>query len=77
MLQALIVAALVLIAAVYSAWRLASPRQRLWLIDHLPGSVSDAAVVTRLRRKAVAETVGGCGSCAAASPKGHRRARTP
>jgi hypothetical protein len=65
MIQWLIVVALVLASAMYALWALLSPRARLRLLDAVAGKSSQASWVLALRRRALGELAGGCGSCAA------------
>jgi hypothetical protein len=65
-LEMLVVALIVLVSILYSAWRLTSARLHLRAIDLL-GSVlgnSPGGWVARLRGRALSQLSGGCGTCA-------------
>ena len=68
--QALIVAVVVVASAVYAAWRLMPTRTRLRVLDAIKPSDGHAAGrwLLRLRKGVVAElTSGGCASCSQAA----------
>ena len=78
-LQGLIVAVVVLLCALYSAWRLLSARLRMRLMDVLarvPG-LGSASWFQALRSHAVAKLAAGCGSCAPAATSAASRKQTP
>ncbi len=81
MIQWMIVAALVLASALYALWTLLPPRARLRLLDAVAGKSTQLGWVVALRRRAMAELAGGCGSCAANSdvvhPPGAAQRRKP
>ena len=67
LLQSVLVGAVVAACAAYSAWRLASLRLRLRVIDAL-GSLPPALTtpwLAALKRRALAQLAGGCAGCAA------------
>ncbi len=65
LLESLLVGVIVLGCTMFSAWRLMSARWRLRVLDSMSGSpaVTRSALWSRLRGKALAELVGGCGAC--------------
>jgi hypothetical protein len=66
-LQSVVVALAVAACLVYSAWRLASQKLRLRLLDgleHLPRALKRTWVAA-LRQRTFAQLAGGCGGCAA------------
>ena len=65
MTQWFIVAALVAGSALYALWSLLSARLRLQLLDLAGPRLAGTAALTALRRRTLAQLVGGCGSCAA------------
>jgi len=68
--QALIVAVIVVASAVYAAWRLMPVRTRLRVLDAIKPSDGNAAGrwLLRLRKGVVADlTSGGCASCSQAA----------
>ncbi len=71
MIQALIVAALILASAAYAAWSLLSPRLRLRLLDVAARGPRAARLTAALRRRAQAKLGGGCGSCPANEQAAH------
>lgn len=80
-LQSLAVGLVVLGCALYSAWRLMSPRLRLRALDaleRLPRALITPWSV-RLRQRTLARLTGGCDGCAAggATPAAASRNRTP
>jgi len=67
LLQSVLVGLAVAACAVYSAWRLASVRLRLRVIDAL-GSLPRPLTtpwLAALKRRALAQLAGGCAGCAA------------
>lgn len=67
LLQSVLVAAVVAACALYSAWRLASLKWRLRVIDAL-GSLPPALTtpwLAALQRRTLAQLGGGCAGCAA------------
>ena len=77
MIQWLVVAILVLASALYALWSLMPPRARLRLLDAIAGQSPRVAWAARLRRTALAELAGGCGSCAANGDDGSAIVQTP
>jgi hypothetical protein len=78
-LQGLIVAAVVTLCALYSAWRLLSARLRLRVMDALarvPG-IGTASWFSALRAHAVSKLAAGCGSCAPSATSAASRKQTP
>ena len=68
--QALIVAVIVVASAVYAAWRLMSARTRLRVLDGLKPTEGNAVGrwLLRLRKGVLAElTSGGCADCSQAA----------
>ena len=69
MLQWLLVFPMVLASALYAIWALLSPARRLSLLDATAGSLGAHTLLktphASLRRRAIAQLAGGCGSCAA------------
>jgi hypothetical protein len=67
LLQAIVVGLVVAVCVIYSAWRLASLRSRLRILDALAGlpAVLTAPWLTLLRRRTLAQLAGGCAGCAA------------
>jgi hypothetical protein len=68
-LQALLAALLVIVSALYAAWRLLSPRRRLWLLERLipHGAGAGARWRVRLRSALASDAQRGCGGCAAST----------
>jgi len=67
LLQSVLVGVVVAACVLYSAWRLASLRLRLRVIDAL-GSLPPALTrpwLAALQRRALAQLAGGCAGCAA------------
>lgn len=78
-LQGLIVAVVVLLCALYSAWRLLSARLRMRVMDALarvPG-LGAASWFQALRAHAVSRLAAGCGSCAPTATNATSRKQTP
>jgi hypothetical protein len=78
-LQGLIVAAVVVLCALYSTWRLLSARVRLRVMDALarvPG-IGTAGWFAALRAHAVTKLAPGCGSCAPGATSAASRKQTP
>jgi hypothetical protein len=78
-LQALIVALLVALCALYSIWRLLSARLRLRLLDRLaavPG-IGSAAWFAALRAAALSRFAAGCAGCAPTATSAASRKQTP
>jgi ferrous iron transport protein B len=78
-LQAVIVALLVALCALYSIWRLLSARLRLRLLDRLaavPG-IGRAAWFAALRAAALSRFAAGCAGCAPAATSAASRKQTP
>ncbi len=77
MLENLVVALVVAACAVFSAWRLLSPRLRLRVLDVASTVLGRAGNpwIPRLRARTLAKLGGGCGTCAhnVAAPAVHRR----
>jgi hypothetical protein len=65
-LQTLIVAVIVLVSAVFAAWRLAPARVKLRLLDRIKPDTAHfwGRWVARLRRGVAEELMHGCGACA-------------
>jgi hypothetical protein len=76
-LQALVAGVLVVVCALYAAWRLLPAQRRLRLIEWaLPPRAARSRWVARWRSAALADAARGCGACAAsAAAKRHRAAR--
>lgn len=66
MLEAMLVAVIVLAATLYAAWRLWPARSRLVLLRRLDVAQRPGSIVHRLRLRAEAAT--GCDACAASPP---------
>jgi len=67
LLQGVVVAAAVTACLIYSAWRLASLKARMRVIDSLatlPAALT-APWLARLRQRTLAQLAGGCAGCAA------------
>jgi hypothetical protein len=78
-LQAVIVAAVVTLCALYSTWRLLTARVRMRVMDVLarvPG-IGHARWFAALRAHAVAKLAAGCGACAPAPTSAASRKQTP
>ena len=77
LLEDVAVALLVAVCAVFSAWRLLSPRLRLRVLDLASAVVGKAGNpwIPGLRARTLAKLGAGCGSCAhnSAAPAVHRR----
>ncbi|MGB9332585.1 MAG: hypothetical protein WCB10_17610 [Steroidobacteraceae bacterium] len=79
LLQAVIVALLVALCALYSIWRLLSARLRLRLLDKLaavPG-IGNAAWFAALRAAALSRFAAGCAGCAPTTTSAASRKQTP
>ena len=78
--QQLLVAPVVAACALYSVWRLLTPRARLRTLAslaRLPGA-AHAAWLGRLRARALAQSQAGCGACGGkVTPVAPARNRTP
>jgi len=70
-LESIVVAVIVAVCVLYSAWTLLSARLRLRVLDVMHASLGDLTpgFLTRLREKLLAGTAGGCGTCPAAGDK--------
>ena len=67
LLQGVVVAVAVTACLIYSAWRLASLKARMRLLDSLaalPAALT-APWLARLRQRTLAQLAGGCAGCAA------------
>jgi len=66
-LQSVLVGLAVVTCAIYSAWRLATLRLRMRLIDRLGAlpPILTAPWLAALRQRTLSQLAGGCGGCAA------------
>ncbi len=65
LLQDVLVGFIVVACAVFSAWRLMSPRLRLRTLELLAPALDKLApeLLTRLRTQTIGQLAGSCGSC--------------
>jgi len=63
--QEIVVGVLVACCALFSVWRLASVRARLWMLQALHGlaPLRRVAWLTRLRERTLARSTAACGGC--------------
>lgn len=64
--QELLVVSIVVSCAVFSAWRLMSPRLRLRTLDRIAPvatRLGAGSTVSRLRRRVTGQLAAGCGAC--------------